>query len=76
MRLVKRLPLYSGDIEKEYRKDKQLREINSMRIELGLSPIVKTIRKCIGHNCDKIFVSYGNQNRSCGCIIDDGSFDI
>lgn len=76
MAFLKRARLSSGGrTEKDYLEDKKLREINNFRASMGLKPLVKKIRKCIGKNCEMTFITYQDDVRLCGRHHDDGRYE-
>jgi len=45
---------------------KSLKQANEFRKTIGLPIIVPTIKECM--RCGKEFLSYGKNNRLCGCV--------
>lgn len=45
--------------------EKQIRQVNKFRLEIGLRPIEFVKRKCL--RCDREFTALGNNTRTCGC---------
>ena len=64
--MVRSKETQQGERMKKVKKDKGLVEINKARKQVGLPPIVPKLRRCL--SCDKEFLSYGANNRMCGCV--------
>ena len=49
--------------KKTIKKDKEIKELNKLRLDAGLQPIKHLVRGCM--RCCKEFISEGNWNRLC-----------